>query len=133
MAEDKDCPSQEPAIKPGSRSVPGCPEQGCGRTVHPEQALTRFGEPFTRANVSSDGMEGMPWHRPGSWVPTGRAVPRAATAESSGERAGPSRNSLGYSKRRWRKTPRERPGDSLRRQPARRDRSGRSRPAGSIH
>ncbi|XP_077043146.1 uncharacterized protein LOC143695373 [Agelaius phoeniceus] len=129
MAEDKDCPSQEPAIKAGSRRVPGRTEQGGGRTVHPVPALTRFGEPVTQANVSSDGMEGMPWHRPGSGVPTGRAGARGAAAESPGERAGPSRDPLGYSKRRLGKTPGVRPGDSPRRPPARRNRSG---PAGSI-
>lgn len=107
MAENKDSSSQEPAIKAGSRSVPGCTEQGCGRTAlcPGTQTLTRFAEPFTQANVSSDGMEWMPWHRPGSRVPTGRAGDRRATAESAGERAGLSRDPLGYSKRRLRKTP----------------------------
>lgn len=40
------------------------------------QTLTRFAEPFTQVNVSSDGMEWMPRHRPGSWVPSGRAGAR---------------------------------------------------------
>lgn len=34
----------------------------------PVHRHSRFGEPFTQANVSSDGMEWMLQHRPGSWV-----------------------------------------------------------------